>query len=357
MKHKNIGFVVSQLWRMRSHDKKGKHKSSVIYDTSIEAENNAFKFRCNYENKACNKHIGEYESNLVLILAGSNTNPISKISSTQKTKLMSPSTIKSYYMSSSHQLNRRVQKSTNPNNCTPSSSISNYPTHAKFAASKIQRLVKNRDIRHSVKKTKETIKNQAYRCGLIKHFSKFINTNTCKLLLLGSEDPEICKTYSPFDKRHATLKDQHITDALIILHRDTVNKTAINWIQCCELAVEIFYNTIKRTLIVADWYYELHQTDKLQFRRSQRGQESFAARSPFSEDESLLVQSKSWARQDIEHLNVQKEKDFISTKLLSTWSVEQLRINKIAYPVSDYICTRWMKEAGFKYERHNILLC
>ena len=97
-------------------------------------------------------------------------------------------------MSDSHPLNRRVHKSMNPKKYIPGSSISNYPTHDEFGASKIQRLVKNRDIRRSAKKMKETIKNQAYRCGLIKHLSKFINTNTCELLLLGSEGPEIFKT-------------------------------------------------------------------------------------------------------------------------------------------------------------------
>jgi len=85
-------------------------------------------------------------------------------------------------------------------------------------------------------------------------------------------------------------------------------KKAIHWIQCCELAVEQIHNIFKRARTVADWYCELHETDKLQFRFSQRGRESFVARSPFSEDESLLVQFKIWARQDLEHLNVQKAK-------------------------------------------------
>lgn len=54
---------------------------------------------------------------------------------------------------------------------------------------------------------------------------------------------------------------------------------------------------------------------------------------------------------------VQKVKDFINTKLLNAWSAEQLRINKIAYPVSECICTRWMKEAGFKYEKYkNVIM-
>ena len=64
------------------------------------------------------------------------------------------------------------------------------------------------------------------------------------------------------------------------------------------------------------------------------------------------MQFKSWARQDLEHLNVKKAEEFINTKLLNDWSVQQLRANKISYPVTEFVAARWMREIGFKYEKH-----
>ena len=64
------------------------------------------------------------------------------------------------------------------------------------------------------------------------------------------------------------------------------------------------------------------------------------------------MQFKSWARQDLEHLSIQKSQEFINLKLLSGWTVQQLETNKISYPVSEFIVSRWMREAGFKYEVH-----
>ena len=65
---------------------------------------------------------------------------------------------------------------------------------------------------------------------------------------------------------------------------------------------------------------------------------------------SLTMQLKIWVRQDLEHLNMKKIYEFINKKLLSNWSNEQLCNDKIWYPVSNFIVSRWMKEAGFKYE-------
>ena len=289
--HKKNGFFVRLLYRKRPENKKGERKSSIMYDTGIEAENNAFQFRYKYENTSCKKCIDEYKTNLISILAGSEPNPITThISLAKKTKPLSPANIRSYAMSGSLLPNKRAHKSMNPNTCIPNSSMSIYPTHEEFAATRIQKLLKNRDIRRSAKQMKKTVTDQSYRRGLIKHLSHFINTNTCHLLLLGSEGPEIWKSYSQFDKRHASIKARHITDALICLHRATANETAINRIQCCELAIEKNYNTVKRARTVADWYCEIHQTQNLQFRCSQRGRDSSAAKSPFAEDESLLIQ-------------------------------------------------------------------
>jgi len=64
------------------------------------------------------------------------------------------------------------------------------------------------------------------------------------------------------------------------------------------------------------------------------------------------MQFKSWARQDLEHLNIHKSREFINLKLLSDWTVQQLETNKISYPVSEFIVSRWMREAGFRYAVH-----
>ena len=144
-----------------------------------------------------------------------------------------------------------------------------------------------------------------------------------------------------YDKSHVTTKTRHAVDALAALFSATVNETPKNWLQCCEIAIEKNYNVIKRARTVADWYQECHTTPKLQFSRSKRGRESFFQKSPFSEDECLTLQFNSWARQDLEHLNVKKTAEFINTRLLSSWSVQQLNTNKISYPVTEFVVARW----------------
>ena len=86
--------------------------------------------------------------------------------------------------------------------------------------------------------------------------------------------------------------------------------------------------------------------------RSSRGSVSRSAKSPFSVDESLMVQFKPWARSDLETLTVNKAQAWINKVLLKDWSAEDLDNSKILYPVSRNIAARWMLEAGFKYERH-----
>ena len=45
----------------------------------------------------------------------------------------------------------------------------------------------------------------------------------------------------------------------------------------------------------------------------------------------------------------------INTKLLINWTACQLYTNIILYPVSECIVSRWMKDAGFKYEKYKKL--
>ena len=65
-----------------------------------------------------------------------------------------------------------------------------------------------------------------------------------------------------------------------------------------------------------------------------------------------MIQLKSWARSDIEHLTVSKKQEFVNDKLLKDWNVKELSTSKIAYPVSMGVVSQWMKEAGFRYMKH-----
>ena len=133
-------------------------------------------------------------------------------------------------------------------------------------------------------------RDQSYRVFLIKYLSGFISANNCKCLLLGSDDPEVLSTYSPFDQYHVTLKARHVVDALEAMYSATTNEIPITWMKACEIACKRKYNMVARPRTIADWYLDLHSTrDKLQFNRSKRGRSSYFAISPFSEDECLTV--------------------------------------------------------------------
>ena len=136
------------------------------------------------------------------------------------------------------------------------------------------------------------------------------------------------------------MKARHVADALQALLSCTEKNIATTWIRCCEISVKKNYNQVKRARTIADWYLDLHKTKSLKWRRSERGRASYFAKSPFAEDELLLMQFKSWARQDLEHLNIHKSREFINLKLLSDWTVQQLETNKILYPVSEFIVSR-----------------
>ena len=234
----NKGFTVRLLRRSRPGDRKGERKHSKMYDTAIKAENDAFDFRYNLESKACQELIDAYKDNYRLstnVILQSDKERNVLITPARNNK-RHPSTLKGMRMSGSPRLNRS-NISTNPNNCYPTNPCSIDPDLIKTCALKIQRLVKNADVRRSAKKMKETLKNQAYHASLINHLSKYIANNNCELLLLGSEDPEILASYSNYDKFHVTTKTRHIVAALAALHLATSNDTPTNWIQCCEIAI------------------------------------------------------------------------------------------------------------------------
>jgi hypothetical protein len=142
---------------------------------------------------------------------------------------------------------------------------------------------------------------------------------------------------------------------------NTEENKSITWLRCCELSAELNFNQYTGRTIMK-WYLQLHKrrdnkkVSVLKWMRSSSGRLSRSAKSPFSEDESLMVQFKSWARSDLETLTVNKAQAWVNKILLKDWSAEDLDNSKILYPVSHNIAARWMLEAEFTslLEKHEI---
>ena len=93
-------------------------------------------------------------------------------------------------------------------------------------------------MQHSAISMKKRVKYQAYCAFMIGHLYKCISDHTYELLLLGSKDPEILSTYSPYDKYYVTLKARYINGALSFLRDAVLKQTEIKWIECCQKAIE-----------------------------------------------------------------------------------------------------------------------
>ena len=345
-------FMIQVLYRARPTDKVGKRLYSSKYDTVFDAEDNAFEFRYNLESIKCKARLDEYKLNITSKLSGS-TNVTSKSNECAPPKRLLPSSkLKSYSMSGSALLNNKAGSSENPWNNPPNTSSIPNEHDLSVSAEIIQRAIGRRDMRRSAAQLKKTIKNQAYRARIVRYLSSFIIKDECHMLLLGSDDNEVLKTFSAKDRIHVAIQAIHICDALQYMISCTNEEKEITWMECCEFAKNKSYGKVKSARTIMNWYLQLHLTPIMKFRRSETGRAQFIAKSPFAEDESLLVQYKSWARTDIEHLTVRKTTDFINDILLVDWTVQQLKNNRIAYPVSEYVAARWMKEAGLKYEKH-----
>ena len=91
-----------------------------MFKTVTEAEDNAFEFRYSLEDKATRLKIDEYKQDLSLRVSNIRdvTEPISSSPkpSTERLRLPSAGTRRKYTMSSSHVLNKIVQRCSNPNN-------------------------------------------------------------------------------------------------------------------------------------------------------------------------------------------------------------------------------------------------
>jgi hypothetical protein len=142
-------------------------------------------------------------------------------------------------------------------------------------------------------------------------------------LLVGAEDVEIAATYTDSDRLFVLDKARHLHDALRMMITYVEERVSITWLRCCELSAESHFNQYTGRTIMK-WYLQLHERREtrkgvglgLKWMRSSRGRTSRSAKSPFSEDESLMVQFKSWARSDLETLTVNKAQAWINKTLL-----------------------------------------
>jgi hypothetical protein len=212
-------------------------------------------------------------------------------------------------------------------------------------------------LKRAAKAMRRLATDQSYRKELMLHLGESIATRDGLSLLLGAEDPGIAATYTDSDELFVLDKARHVHDALCIMVNYTKANKCITWMHCCELSAEMNFNQYTGRTIMK-WYLQLHERRDnknvfvLKWMRSSRGRLSRSAKSPFSEDESLMVQFKSWARSGLETLTLNKAQAWINKTQLKDWSTEDLDNSKILYPVSRNIAARWMLEAGFKYERH-----
>ena len=257
-KNGEIGFMVRVLWRKQISERKGTRKSSTVFKTITEAEDNAFEFRYSLKDKATRLRLDKYKMDLDLRFSNVSyvTESMSSPMEPPAKRIRQPSsgTTKKYAMSGSHALNKIVQKCSNPKNSYTALNGIQHLDKMQASAQKIQCYIRNRDIKRSAKNMKAAMTNQTYRLSLIKYLSNFISDNNCVQLLLGADDPEILASYSLYDKVHVTTKAKHITDALLALSEAHQNCECITWVECCETAVTKNYNQINRARTVADWY-------------------------------------------------------------------------------------------------------
>ena len=87
---------------------------------------------------------------------------------------------------------------------------------------------------------------------MIKYLSKYLGSDTCEMLIIGSEDSEVYASFSQYDKQHATLKARHIVEALRHLVIATENKQKTTWLECCEMSIARNFDVIKRARTIAD---------------------------------------------------------------------------------------------------------
>jgi hypothetical protein len=360
-KHNFYNIVVSR--RDKADTSNGKRRLSSRYADQNAAEKAAFEFRYSNEAGIGKRKVDNwFDDNQKLLkgvftavtpkevqccdLSKKATAEVRNCSDARKKSLEMSAAIK--YLDSSNISSR------NPGDPSNNMTVEEF---LDKQATTIQKCLKGRALRRAAKAMRRLATDQAYRKELMCYLGKSLATRDGLSLLVGAEDPEIAATYTDSDTLFVLEKARHLYDALRIMITYTEEIVSITWLRCCELSAEShFHQYTGRT--VMKWYLQLHERQEnkkgviLKWMRSSRGRTSRSAKSPFSEDESLMVQFKSWARSDLETLTVNKTQAWVNKILLKDWSAEDLDNSKILFPVSRNIAARWMLEAGFKYERH-----
>eukprot|EP00560_Eucampia_antarctica_P001784 CAMPEP_0197841566 /NCGR_PEP_ID=MMETSP1437-20131217/46256_1 /TAXON_ID=49252 ORGANISM="Eucampia antarctica, Strain CCMP1452" /NCGR_SAMPLE_ID=MMETSP1437 /ASSEMBLY_ACC=CAM_ASM_001096 /LENGTH=157 /DNA_ID=CAMNT_0043451347 /DNA_START=1109 /DNA_END=1579 /DNA_ORIENTATION=+ len=152
------------------------------------------------------------------------------------------------------------------------------------------------------------------RCQVISLLKKNLAAvDPWRELILGAEDEKIAYGASDFDREHVVKKTRHIIDALHVMTDHTAYGQPLTWNEACVKASHYNYNCIGwRTIMMR--YLDVHTTTTgdLRFTKSCRGSSSAETISPFAEDESLLIQFKSWARCDLEHLTIKRVSEWVN---------------------------------------------
>jgi hypothetical protein len=339
--------------RTKKEAAKGCRKFSERHASIHAAEEAAFDFRHSIESSSAKQKITHWlDSTTSLFESRSGTTdaapPVVKLELVLQTitnKCASTARKKHLSMTSSLHL-RSVHNPPNMNPCNPKDSAT-YEERGSVCANKIQKVVRRRDRKRAEKALTRTLEEQGCRMTLMSALATMLSKSDWNSLLLGGDDQEIAATHSKFDQDHALEKARHVHEALRTMCSAHLEKRAVTWRECCESAALANFNKhTGRTVMV--WCAELHKAkNQLKFRRSLRGRESNAAKSPFLEDKSLTLKFKAWARDDLEHLTVSKVTDWVNMELLHDWTASQLHASKTRHPTSQNIAACWMRESGF----------
>jgi hypothetical protein len=331
--------------KARLTDKKGERKYSARFDRIVDAEKHLYEFRM-----TCESQSSRIKIQLTLIGEDWNQDDEHKTKKS-RVNLISKATLKSRKMSSSPAERLRGTPDMNPNNSMSYGLLTSKELALKMAR-RIQAAVRKRDTRRAEASHAKLMKSQAYRLTLKNDLAnRLCSAEPWKKLLLGANDTESAHTFSDHDRTSVVAKARHVYRAVSAMHARADLGLPITWKECCEQAVKDELSKFNPQTVMV-WYRELTKSSSLKFRRSERGRHTVAARSPFEEDESLMIQLKGWGRANLEKLSVDSAREWINETLLSKWTTEQLTNHHISYPVSPHIVSRWMGEAGFRYEAH-----
>jgi hypothetical protein len=342
------GFRCQVNRRGRPADRVGVRKVSRIDPTVLDAEKHLFEFRLSCESKNSREKIEAALNGDDPILVDNQE------ANKKKPKVVtniSKGCLKAQHMSSGNAFRLRGKPNRNP--CNAASSIHLISKElAVTMARRIQKAARNREARRSELAHATLMKDQNYRLTLKNKLATHLRADQpWRQLLLGAEDDESAHAYSEYDKRHVVVKARHVFRAVNAMYNFVETGIHMTWKECCEMAVKDELSKYCARTVMA-WYRELTQSLSLKFRRNQRGRASDAARSPFAEDEMMMMQLKAWGRANLEKLSVDSAREWINETMLSKFTPKEFTNLNISYPVTPHIASRWLREAGFRYEAH-----